>query len=96
MLETDLSDDVPCTQTELASALRTKPYSIRKWIKLGYEFQFGTRTTPGHCKRWLEKHRDILKRKPVSEQGLVNLRSALAASRLRKKEKALEKQEAAK
>lgn len=47
------SDDVPVNQSELAAAMRVSRWTVHRWVKAGYRFEFGTRTTVGHAKNWL-------------------------------------------
>jgi ABC-type proline/glycine betaine transport system substrate-binding protein len=72
------SDDDALTQAELAQALRTSRWTIRKWMAAGYSFQYGNRTTARHCRKWLEANADKLRRKPKS-----NERMAAALRRMR-------------
>jgi hypothetical protein len=57
------ADDVPVTIVELALAMRSSRWTIRRWQEQGYEFQFGRLTTPGHLKKWLEENAHRLKTK---------------------------------
>jgi len=48
------ADDVVVNSNELCEAIRISRFTLLKWKKAGYIFQYGRRTTPGHCKEWLE------------------------------------------
>jgi malate synthase len=63
------ADNVPVTMTDLALALRVSRFAIYRWMQKGYVFEFGPLTTPGHCKRWLAKNADQLKRKPPTRKA---------------------------
>ena len=71
------ADDDPVNQAELARAFRTSRWTVRRWQEFGYEFQFGTRTTPGHCRAWLEANKHLFRRKPTSPEGLARVRAVL-------------------
>jgi hypothetical protein len=62
-------DDVVVSLSELAEAMRTSRWTVRRMEK-GYKFQYGKRTTPGHCRKWLEEHADDLKRKALSPEDI--------------------------
>jgi tRNA nucleotidyltransferase/poly(A) polymerase len=72
------ADDDLVNQAELARALRTSRWTVRRWQEFGYEFQFGSRTTPAHCRAWLEVNKHRFKRKPTSPEGLARVRAVLA------------------
>ena len=65
------ADDVVVSMSELAIALRTSRWTIRRWMEMedGYQFQFGKFTTPGHAKQWLEVHADKLRTKSPKAKG---------------------------
>ena len=48
-------NDTPVNALELASAMRVSRTTVFNWKKQGYRFEFGIRTTPGHCKDWLRE-----------------------------------------
>jgi hypothetical protein len=47
------ADNVSVNTSELAQALRVSRFTVHAWKRAGYQFELGTRTTPGHCKDWL-------------------------------------------
>jgi hypothetical protein len=72
-----IPDDAIVTQVELALALRKSRWSIRHMRDIGYEFQFGSTTTPGHAKRWMEANRDLLKAKSRASKEEDERRAAV-------------------
>lgn len=52
MITQKLADDVPVNLTELAEAMRVSRFTVARWKKRGYRFEFGHQTTIGHCKEW--------------------------------------------
>jgi hypothetical protein len=74
------SDSEPVNLWELAVALRVSRWTVYRWRKRGYQFEFGNRTTPGHCKAWLRENPTVASRtsKPAEDQ-----RSQSALSRMR-------------
>jgi hypothetical protein len=59
------ADDVPVNTNELAKALRVSRFTVHAWKQSGYRFEFGARTTPGHCKDWL---RSRAKSQPIHKK----------------------------
>ena len=51
----DFTNDTPVNAKELAAALRVSRSTVFNWKSDGYKFEFGIRTTPGHCKDWLRE-----------------------------------------
>jgi hypothetical protein len=47
------SDDCVVNAQELAAAMRVSRWTVQRWCREGYRFEFGRRTTPGHCNEWL-------------------------------------------
>jgi hypothetical protein len=77
--------------SELAEAMRTSRWTVRRWMEKGYKFQYGNRTTPGRCRKWLEEHAHDLKRKSLSSEDIDRQRILLARLReTRRKQKAAE------
>jgi hypothetical protein len=74
-------DDVVVSLSELAEAMRTSRWTVRRWMEKGYKFQYGNRTTPGHCRKWLEEHANDLKRKELSNEDVERQRILLARLR---------------
>jgi hypothetical protein len=58
-----INDDSPVNHTELARVMRVSRGTVYNWEKQGYQMEFGSRTTPGHCKEWL---RTNARRDPAS------------------------------
>ena len=50
---TNLTDESVVNVSDLAQAMRVGRWTVQKWRREGYQFEFGIRTTPGHCKDWL-------------------------------------------
>jgi hypothetical protein len=73
----DFTDDTPVNAKELATAMRVGRSTVFNWKTQGYQFEFGIRTTPGHCKDWLRE------RVRTGQSGSVDeTRRKLALSRL--------------
>ena len=51
-------EDDLLTSAELAQAMRSSRWTIRKWVHAGYEFEFGSKTTARHCREWLRKNKE--------------------------------------
>jgi hypothetical protein len=52
MISQKFADDVPVNLAELAEAMRVSRFTVARWKKQGYRFEFGHQTTIGHCKAW--------------------------------------------
>ena len=50
------ADDTVVNALELSQALRMSRWTLDRLRKDGYEFEFGTRSTPGHLKAWLREN----------------------------------------
>jgi hypothetical protein len=74
------SDDVPVNTQELADAMRVSRWTISRWKKEGYVFEFRTRTTPGHLKQWLRSQKV---KQPAVDDDKEQTRLASALDRLR-------------
>jgi hypothetical protein len=72
------ADDVPVTALEVAGAMRVSRWTVSRWRKLGYQFEFGRRTTLGHLKAWL---RDQAKTPNLSSEDNARLEAALGRLR---------------
>lgn len=71
-------DDTPVNALELAAAMRVCRATVFNWKKQGYKFEFGFKTTPGHCKNW---HRERVRNGQPSSADETLRKSVL--SRLR-------------
>ena len=49
------ADETVVNALELSRALRVSRWTLDRWRKDGYEFEFGSRSTPGHLKAWLRE-----------------------------------------
>ena len=76
-MDETIQNDTPVNAKELAKAMRVGKTTVFKWKTEGYQFEFGMRTTPGHCKDWL---RARVKNGQVSSADKT--RRKLALSRL--------------
>jgi hypothetical protein len=68
----EMNDDTPVTAKELAQIMRMGVSTIHKYKCMGYEMEFGIRTTAGHFKLWL---REFYQKKREAER--VYLKEAL-------------------
>jgi hypothetical protein len=50
------ADDTVVNALELSQALRVSRWTLDRWRKGGYVFEFGNRSTPGHLKAWLREN----------------------------------------
>lgn len=72
-MKNEVTDDSPINLTQLAKAMNMGVSTIYKFRSLGYQMEFGIRTTPGHFKKWI---REYYEKKRQEEQA--DLKAALA------------------
>ena len=71
-------DDTPVNMKELSTAMNVSRWTVSKWVEMGYDFQFGKKTTPRHCKSWLEENAARLKPKRKDDKEAERLEAKLA------------------